>query len=252
MTDPKGTRLDLDAPRPRHVVALSGGKDSTCLALALKERHPEIEFDYLCTPTGNELPELFEHLSRLEQLLGKPLIRLDIGKNLHDLIRDMKMLPNFRARWCTRMLKIEPAIEFMQSLPHGSLLYVGLRADEEEREGIYGDEVANVFPFREWGWGVNEVLAYLDARGICIPRRTDCADCYHQRIIEWRNYWRDYPEMFDKSAALEEEIGHTFRSPGRDTWPLALRDMGKEFASGRKIRGEGKAEDREICRVCSL
>ena len=236
----------------KHVVGLSGGKDSTCLALALRERHPEIEFEYICTPTGNELPDLFVHLDALEARLGKPILRLGIGKNLHELVREMKMLPNFRARWCTRMLKIEPTIEYMQTLPAGSLLYVGLRADEEEREGIYGDEVQSVFPFRTWGWGLKEVWAFLDARDIAVPRRTDCADCYHQRIVEWRNYWRDYPEMFARSIALEDEIGHTFRSPGRDTWPVDLRGLGEAFASGRKIRGEEKQDERDMCRVCSL
>lgn len=120
--------------KPKHVLGLSGGHDSTCLALAMRERYPDLDMEYICTPTGNELPELFEHLDRLETTLGKPIKRLGIGKTLHQLIDEMEMLPNFRARWCTRMLKIEPAIEYMTSLPAGSLLYVGLRADEEERE----------------------------------------------------------------------------------------------------------------------
>lgn len=149
-----------------NVLGLSGGKDSTCLALAMRERHPEIEMEYICTPTGNELPELFEHLDRLEGLLGKPIKRLGIGKTLHELIDEIGMLPNFRARWCTRMLKIEPTIEYMASLPTGSTLYVGLRADEPARKGIYGDDVRSVFPLREWGWGEPEVWKFLDERGI--------------------------------------------------------------------------------------
>lgn len=211
---------------------------------------PHIDFEYICTPTGNELPELFVHLDALEVRLGKPIKRLGIGKSLHDLIHEMKMLPNFRARWCTRMLKIEPTIEYMQTLPPGSKLYVGLRADEETREGIYGEDVESIFPFKEWGWDEAAVWRFLAEKGVAVPRRTDCADCYHQRIIEWRNYWRDYPDMYERSAQIEEQYGHTFRSPGRDTWPTALRDLAKEFASGRKIRGEGKQGN--ICRVCSL
>lgn len=237
---------------PKNVLGLSGGKDSTCLALAMRERHPEIEMEYICTPTGNELPELFEHLDRLEGLLGKPIKRLGIGKTLHQLIDEMKMLPNHRARWCTRILKIEPTIEYMQTLPAGSLLYVGLRADEDTREGIYGDDVKSVFPLQQWGWAEADIWKFLDARGIVIPVRTDCGDCYHQRLIEWRNYWRDHPERYAESIAIEQRHGHTFRSPGRDTWPVPLVELAKEFERGRPIRGEGKVTERGSCRVCSL
>lgn len=44
----------------RHIVGISGGKDSVALALRLQEVEPR-EYDYLITPTGNELPEMFEH-----------------------------------------------------------------------------------------------------------------------------------------------------------------------------------------------
>lgn len=36
-----------------HVVALSGGKDSTALALRLAETEPR-DYTYVCTPTGDE------------------------------------------------------------------------------------------------------------------------------------------------------------------------------------------------------
>lgn len=236
----------------KHVVAISGGKDSTALALALAEREPR-DYEYICTPTGDELPELFEHLDRIEVMLGKPLVRLGVGKDLYQLIDEMEMLPNFRARFCTRILKIEPAIAYMQALPSGSVMYVGLRADEEEREGIYGDDVRCDFPFRRWGWNIEDVYGYLESRGVCVPKRTDCAVCYHQRIVEWRNLWRDHPELYWKGVSIEERYGHTFRSPGRDTWPVALRDLAAAFESGRKIRGEEKFNaEKDRCRVCSL
>jgi len=51
---------------PRHVIALSGGKDSTALALALHEREPR-DYDYVITPTGNELPAMKVHWAKLER-----------------------------------------------------------------------------------------------------------------------------------------------------------------------------------------
>jgi hypothetical protein len=246
----------------KHVVGLSGGKDSTCLALALIEREPK-DYEFICTPTGNELDELFAHLDRLESLLGQPIKKLGIGKDLFQLSRDMEMLPNFNARWCTRILKIEPTIEYIKSLPAGSVLYVGLRADEEERTGIYGEDIAIDFPFRRWGWGLADVWRFLVERGIVIPKRTDCAQCFYQRIGEWWNLWKFHPEKFADGVAIEQEIGHTFSTPGKDTWPTSLADLAKKFEAGhvpmKRYKGKRDArinaelfDDYQECRVCSL
>jgi hypothetical protein len=234
----------------RYVIGVSGGKDSVALALRLKEVEPNTDWEYLITPTGDELPPMIEHWRNLERILGKPFIRVtNSNVTLNGLIEIQKALPNFRQRWCTRILKIEPTIAWcVKNAP--ILMHVGLRADEDEREGIYGDLVQSCFPFREWGWGITDVKDYLKRREIEIPRRTDCARCYHQRISEWRDLWRDYRHLYWEAAAQEAKFGHTFRSPGRDTWPSDLVSLAREFSNGRTIRGDGKQG--EVCRVCSL
>lgn len=243
----------------KHVVGLSGGKDSVAMSLRLRELHPDIDFEYICTPTGNELPELFDHLQNLEDLLGKPIKRLGVGLDLYQLIEEQQMIPNYRARFCTRVLKIEPTIEYMRALPEGSVLYVGLRADEpvEKRGGIYGDLVTSVYPMREWGWTIEDVWAYLGERGVKIPKRTDCGVCFYQRLGEWWNLWRFNPEFFAEGEKVEELIGHTFRSDGRDSWPASLADLRQRFERGEIPRGanvQGSLlDDSHIqCRVCSL
>lgn len=232
-----------------HVVGLSGGKDSTAMALRLAEVEPR-DYVYICTPTGRELPEMEAHWAILEGLLGKPLIRItNGGKTLTDFVQIYKALPNWRQRWCTRQLKIEPTIAWMmQNQP--ATMYVGLRADEETREGIYDDRIVSDFPLRRWGWGLKEVWSYLAERGIEIPKRTDCDCCYGQRLGEWKALWRDHPDRYEASAVEERDTGFTYRSPGRDTWPASLDDLGKEFASGRKVRGENNAP--QPCRVCRI
>lgn len=242
-----------DGSLVRHIVGLSGGKDSTALALALQILEPR-DYEYICTPTGDELPVMHAWWHRLEIILGKPLIRITNPKagTLNNLIQIMGALPNHRQRWCTRMLKIEPTIAWcIQNAP--VTLYVGLRADEDEREGIYGDHVVSDFPFRRWGWGISDVWAFLEACGLanCIPERTDCARCYGQRIAEWYRLWRDNPFLYWDAVAQEISTGHTFRSAKRDTWPASLYLLSKEFESGRKIRG-GVETSSKTCRVCSL
>lgn len=231
-----------------HVVGLSGGKDSTALALWLVENEPR-NYTFICNKTGNELPEMIAHWARLEELLGQPIVPVTHTSNLLELCEEMNALPNFRMRWCTRILKIEPTIKFMESLPDGSTLYVGLRADEEIRRGIYGEDMLIRFPLREQGMDVDAVWRYLDERGVCIPARTDCALCPYQRLGEWHALWRDHQDRWQEGIALEEKTGHTFRSDGRDTWPASMRELGEEFAKGRLIR---KTNRDTTCRVCSL
>ena len=85
----------------RHIVPISGGKDSTATALWLAENEPR-DYDYVCTPTGNELPSWYEHMRSLGALLGKPILPV-IGGTLKGIIEQEQMIPNWRARFCTRM-----------------------------------------------------------------------------------------------------------------------------------------------------
>ena len=61
----------------RHVLGLSGGRDSAALAVYMREHHAEVEVDYFFTDTGKELPEVYGFLAQLEGFLGKPITRLN-------------------------------------------------------------------------------------------------------------------------------------------------------------------------------
>lgn len=236
----------------KHIVALSGGKDSTAVALWLKENEPR-PYLYVCTPTGDELPEMADHWNRLEDLLQSPLLKIRADLDLNGLIKDQDALPNHRMRFCTPYLKLEPYQKLLRDNTP-AVSYVGLRADEEKRTGtIFGDleNVEQRFPLRELGWGAADVWKYLDDKGVCIPRRTDCARCYEQRLTEWRNLWSDYPEIYADAEAQEKRFGHTFRSPTRDTWPASMEGMRLRFEKGDIPRQRKKDKERS-CRACSL
>jgi len=246
--------------KTNHIVALSGGKDSTAMAIRLRELNPEQEYIYMCTPTGDELPEMFAHWDNLERILGQKLVRLVDPEypTIYDLIDHFQMLPNWRARWCTRVLKIEVAQKFYQDhLP--AKIYVGLRADEPTRAGakLFDENIEQVFPMQEWEWDIFDVHTYLQEKGVKIPRRTDCAMCFYQRIGEWWNLWKDNPDHFQRLIKLEDKIGKTLLSPGKFTnWPHALKDLKTEFDKGRIPRGADLQLSlftrSKMCRACSL
>lgn len=241
-------RLPMSDEKPRHIVGLSGGKDSTALALLLVEREPN-DYEFICNMTGNELPEMFEHWEKLEVLLKAKIKPVRYHIDLIGASLEQGMLPNVFRRWCTRLLKIEPTIKYFSELPENSVLYVGLRADEEVRRGLYGEDISVRFPLRDWGFNESGVYSYLEARGVQIPERTDCGICPYQRLGEWRNLYFQHPKIYAEGVDLEKKTGFTIRSPGRDTWPAALADLAVEFDSGRVLR---EYDNKKKCRVCSL
>lgn len=238
----------------RHIGAISGGKDSVAMAVLLKETHPDISFEWICTPTGNEPAAWFAHMAKLRDIIG-PITPIMVHGGLEGLILRYNALPNYRQRWCTRQLKIEPFAAYLMRAP-GSKFYVGLRADEPAREG--GDyqkvpDVEMIFPLRDANMGLAEVLAFNATRGIAIPRRTDCKLCFFQRLIEWWELWRDDPDGWAEGERWEALTGHTFRSPQRDTWPASMIGLRKEFEAGR-VPKETRRDPLSAaqCRVCRL
>jgi 3'-phosphoadenosine 5'-phosphosulfate sulfotransferase (PAPS reductase)/FAD synthetase len=200
------------ASRPgRHIVSLSGGKDSTALAIYLRDKIPQLE--YVFCDTHKELPETYEYLDRLEAYLQKPITRLNAQRGFdHWLEMYRGMLPSSRVRWCTRKLKIEPFEVFVGNDQVWS--YIGIRADEE-RSGYISTKpnIQPVYPYKEHGLVLEDVERILDESGIGKPsyyewrQRSGCYFCFYQRRHEWIGLMERHPDLFEKSKAYESERG---------------------------------------------
>ena len=65
--------------KTRHIMGLSGGKDSTALAVFLNQ-HPDyagLDIEYFFCDTHKELPETYDYLDRIEARLGIKIERLE-------------------------------------------------------------------------------------------------------------------------------------------------------------------------------
>lgn len=200
------------AERPgRHIVNLSGGKDSTALAIFLRDKIPQLE--YLFCDTHKELPETYEYLDRLAAYLQRPIIKLNAQRGFdHWLDMYGGMLPSARVRWCTRKLKIEPFEAYVGSETVWS--YVGIRADEG-RNGYISTRpnIHPVLPFKEFGLTIADVQKLLEASGLGLPsyyewrQRSGCTFCFFQRGHEWVGLKEHHPDLFEEAKAYESERG---------------------------------------------
>lgn len=101
----------------RHLLGLSGGRDSAALAVHVRQTRPDLDVEYFYTDTGKELPEVYEFLGRLEGFLGKPILRLNPRRDFDFWLREYNhFLPSPQTRWCTRQLKLAPFEQWIRPM----------------------------------------------------------------------------------------------------------------------------------------
>lgn len=202
----------------RHILGLSGGKDSTALAVLLHKEIPQMEY-FFCD-THKELPETYEYIDRIEARLGIKIHRLQSERGFdHWLDVYGGLLPSPNARWCTKQMKIAPLEKYIGD--DEAISYIGIRADEN-REGYISakSNIQPVYPFKERGLVKKDIIQLLEDSGIGLPdyyrwrSRSGCYFCFFQRKYEWVMLAQEHPDLFEKAVQYEEQ-----HSDGRHyTW----------------------------------
>ena len=153
----------------KHVLGISGGKDSAALAIYMSQKHPDVEVEYYTCDTGKELTETYDLISKLNSVLGK---NIRLYKSIDELNSPEKnpfdhflamyggYLPSATARWCTGKMKLEPFENEIGVTP--TISYVGIRGDEN-REGYISkkENIQSIFPFRKNIWSEDVMKKFL-------------------------------------------------------------------------------------------
>ena len=238
----------------RHVLGISGGRDSAALAVYMRQTRPELHLEYFFTDTGKELPEVYDFLGRLEGFLGKPIARLNPDRDFDFWLREYNnFLPSPRTRWCTRQLKLRPFEDWIRpDLEAGVKIfsYVAIRADENHREGLTATHpnLQVVLPLRERGIDKSGVIELLEGAGIGLPQyyrwrsRSGCTFCFFQQKIEWVNLMREHPDAFEEAKRYEKNAldhGSPFTWSDRESLDqLAMPERVAQIESDFKLRQE--------------
>jgi 3'-phosphoadenosine 5'-phosphosulfate sulfotransferase (PAPS reductase)/FAD synthetase len=265
----------------RHVLSLSGGKDSAALAIYMRDRVPNME--YIFSDTRKELKETYEYLERIEDYLGVRVNRLNAELGFdHWLDVYGGMIPSNHRRWCTKMLKLKPFENFIGEDP--VLNYVGLRADENRAGYIsHKPNITPVYPFQEDGLKLPDIEEILRTSGVGMPpytkwgrSRSGCFFCFYQQKIEWVRLKETYPDLYEQAKAYEqvyEGSGNTFTWSERESLEelerpermQAIKDEHRRRQLAKEARGDNltleqvfaRAErtdeaDDEACLICTL
>lgn len=217
-----------------HILALSGGKDSTALAVYMAQHHPEIPMEYVFADTDRELPSVYQFLTDLETRLGITIHRInDYGRGFDYYLPHWGyFLPGKRSRWCTKHLKIRPMERFCkQRLP--ATVYIGIRADEDAERGNYGLalNVTYAYPLREASIDLAGVWRLLSQAGITLPdsyrwRTTGgCWMCPWQRESEWLGLQKNHPALFEQAVQEEAHAAATSTAGHGTTWSLSRKPL---------------------------
>lgn len=238
-------------PSTRHILSLSGGKDSAALAVYMRDRVPDME--YIFHDTEKELPETYEYLGRLEAILGKPIVRTSPTDSFdHWLLVYGGMLPSNHRRWCTRMLKLKPFENYVGNDP--VLNYVGLRADEA-RTGYISTKanITAVYPFRDDGLVLADIQRILIDSGLGMPTytqwgrsRSGCFFCFYQQKIEWVRLKENHPDLFEQAKEYE---AMSLRQGVKFTWcpneSLAELERPERMAQIKENRAVAEARQKQ-------
>jgi 3'-phosphoadenosine 5'-phosphosulfate sulfotransferase (PAPS reductase)/FAD synthetase len=238
-------------PRPvRHILSLSGGKDSTALAIYMKKKGTVSRMEYVFSDTEKELSETYDYLEKLEAYLGQKIVRLTHGSMTFDdlLAARRGFLPSPQMRWCTQHLKIIPFERYVGASP--VISYVGLRADEAHRKGYISTKpnIKTVFPFIDAGLKKQDIADLLNESGLGFPdyykwrSRSGCFFCFYQQRIEWVGLLENHPDLFRQAMEYEKIDDETGE---RYTWVQgeSLEELSRpERIAEIKAMAEAKAK----------
>lgn len=213
-----------------HVVSFSGGKDSTAMLLRMVEEGMPIDIIQYCD-TSLEFPEMEEHVSKVEQYIGRSITRL---KAEHDFIhmaaeheyvlRSNKVKghspgdvlrgagwPRVFGRWCTRYLKTDVMDRNIRELKktYDVVQYIGIAADEPQRERDL------TYPLIDWGMTEADCLKYCYDRGFDwgglyeIWDRVSCWCCPLQSLEDLRKLRKYRPELWEQLREMDKRIQNT-------------------------------------------
>jgi 3'-phosphoadenosine 5'-phosphosulfate sulfotransferase (PAPS reductase)/FAD synthetase len=215
----------------KHIVNLSGGKDSTAMLLMMLEKNMPIDY-IVFADTGKDFPQMIEHLKELENYIQQhypnapKITYVKHPKGFDYMMFEHKKCrgkyqdtlgcgwASFRNRWCTSRLKIDIINKFCKSLDDVCMHYIGVAFDEPKRikNGNF------TYPLYDWKVTEKQALQYCYDKGFNWGGlykhfdRVSCWCCPLQPIKALKSLYINYPNLWSELKEMDSKSCSKFRA----------------------------------------
>jgi 3'-phosphoadenosine 5'-phosphosulfate sulfotransferase (PAPS reductase)/FAD synthetase len=210
----------------KHIVSLSGGKDSTAMLLMMIEKNMPIDEIIFCD-TGMEFPEIYAHISKIEKNISRKITVLKYKETFeHMMLYKKRKNGKIGWGWCGRQskwaktyFKIDIYKKYLnEKYKNQNLIeYHGLAADEVNR--INKNKNRNIkYPLIEWGITEQQALQYCYSKGFNWNglyekiSRTGCWCCQNNSLKGLEIIYKNYPDKWQKLKEWQKIIPYRFRN----------------------------------------
>jgi len=150
--------------------------------------------------TGSEYPETYKFMNKFVAKYPVTVVTPTDG-NLYEYSWKYKMVPAMWPRWCTKLFKIKP---FENHVETPSFKLLAFSTDESRRAKIsINGDIENRFPLLEHEINREGCKEIIRQAGLPIPHRSRCYFCPFQTIAEWKELRMEHPDLFCKAERLE-------------------------------------------------
>lgn len=201
------------------VAWFSGGATSAIACKLALQNYDDVEVFYI--ETGSHHPDSLRFLKDCEKWFGKKIhILKSRYKNHFEVFEKSGILSTHTYTPCTKLLKVRVRQEFESKHPEITHYIWGFEIGTREEKRAMRmieryPEYKHLFPLIENKLDKASCLALIQKAGIELPtmykmgyNNNNCIGCVRGGAGYWNKIRKDFPDVFDRMAKLERQIGY--------------------------------------------
>lgn len=177
--------------------------------------------EYIYIDIENQHPDSMRFVKDCEKVLGKPIRVLRSNyRNVQSVIKQFRFINSPYGAKCTEVLKKRVRKEWEYEHKEYEITYVwGFDFNEKQRADRLSESMPQFqheFPLIDKMLSKEDAHAILEQFNIARPimydlgyRNNNCIGCVKGGMGYWNKIRVDFPEVFERMAKLEREVGHS-------------------------------------------